>query len=237
GFLAAEAARFAVAVPKCRYWQQDHWSVQVAPDTTAIVHWDGSYWFDKGNGTGAARLRNFAIGDQPAGPDQAADLIAPLDPDLAMVIRRYGEGAGGGGGATFCLGFREPWCAAAETPLACGGDPGDACAVANARSDADAACDCTTAPTHRQYVACVARVAGAGSSRRRPPPRPRGGSRHGRCGPRRPSPRSRRATRPSPRRSRRSRTRSSRVPSARRSTARSPGRTRERGRCRPARST
>src|SRR5439155_1765770 len=78
----------------------------------------------------------------------------------AMVIRRYGEGAGGGGGATFCLGFREPWCAAAETPLACGGDPGDPCAVANARSDADAACDCTTAPTHRQYVACVARVAG-----------------------------------------------------------------------------
>ena len=105
-------------------------------------------------------MEAIAIGDQPAGPDQAADLIAPLDPDLAMVIRRYGEGAGGGGGATFCLGFREPWCAAAETPLACGGDPGDACAVANARSDADAACDCTTAPTHRQYVACVARVAG-----------------------------------------------------------------------------
>ncbi len=26
-FLAAEPARFAVAVPKCRYWQQDHWSV------------------------------------------------------------------------------------------------------------------------------------------------------------------------------------------------------------------
>src|SRR5207249_4568450 len=166
-FLAAEPARFAVAVPKWRYWQQDHWSVQGAPDTTAIVHWDGSYWFDKGNGTGAARLRNFAIGDQPAGPDQAADLIAPLDPDLAMVIRRYGEGAGGGGGATFCLGFREPWCAAAETPLACGGDPGDACAVANARSDADAACDCTTAPTHRQYVACVARVAGRPRLRRR----------------------------------------------------------------------
>ena len=158
-FLAAEPARFAVAVPKCRYWQQDHWSVQVAPGTTAIVRWDGSYWFDKGNGTGGARLRNFAIGGQPAGPEQAADLIAPLDPDLAAVMRRYGEGAGGGGGATFCLGFREPSCAAAETPLGCGGNPGDACAVATARADADAACDCTTARRHGAYVACVARVA------------------------------------------------------------------------------
>jgi len=158
-FLAAEPARFAVAVPKCRYWQQDHWSVQVAPGTTSIVHWDGSYWFDKGNGTGAARLRNFAIGDEPAGPDQAADLIAPLDPDLATVIRRYGQGPGGGGGATFCLGFREPWCGAAEMPLACGGNPGDACAVATARADADAQCDCTRASTHHAYVTCVAHVA------------------------------------------------------------------------------
>src|SRR5438552_4477839 len=30
-FLAAEPARFAIAIPKCRYWQQDHWRVQLSP--------------------------------------------------------------------------------------------------------------------------------------------------------------------------------------------------------------
>src|SRR5437867_825051 len=60
-FLAAEPARFAVAVPKCRYWQQDHWSVQVAPGTTSIVHWDGSYWFDKGNVTCVAHVADDEV--------------------------------------------------------------------------------------------------------------------------------------------------------------------------------
>ncbi len=31
GFLVAEPARFVLALGKCRYWQQDHWSVQLAP--------------------------------------------------------------------------------------------------------------------------------------------------------------------------------------------------------------
>src|SRR6185369_2911063 len=80
-FLAAEPARFAIAIPKCRYWQQDHWRIQVQPTDPTVVGWDGSYWFDKGVGDGGARLKNFTIGGQPASPDQVADLVAPLDPD------------------------------------------------------------------------------------------------------------------------------------------------------------
>src|SRR5439155_1315737 len=99
-----------------------------------------------------------------AGSDVRADPVAPYtDPLFAAecTVHHFaeGEGPGGGGGATFCLGFREPWCGAAEMPLACGGNPGDACAVATARADADAQCDCTRASTHHAYVTCVAHVA------------------------------------------------------------------------------
>jgi hypothetical protein len=160
-FLAAEPARFAAAIPKCQYWQTDHWSVQVTQNgTPRIVHWDGSYWFDKGNGTGAARLRNFAIDDQPAGPSQAANLIEPLDADLAAVIRQYGEGDGGGGGATICLGApRDPTCPMPPPSGTCGDDFGDVCAVASARAAAAASCDCAGAPSHMAYVSCASQVA------------------------------------------------------------------------------
>ncbi len=56
-FLAAEPARFAIAIPKCRYWQLDHWRVQPSPGDPTIVGWDGDYWFNKRNSTGAAELR------------------------------------------------------------------------------------------------------------------------------------------------------------------------------------
>src|SRR5207249_8825054 len=55
-FLAAEPARFAIAIPKCRYWQLDHWRVQVSPGAPTIVGWDGDYWVNKRNSTGAAEL-------------------------------------------------------------------------------------------------------------------------------------------------------------------------------------
>jgi hypothetical protein len=170
-FLAAEPARFAIAIPKCRYWQQDHWSVQVAPDTTALVRWDGSYWFDKGTGVGAARLRNFQIGGQPAGPDDAANLIAPLDPDLAALIRQYGEGPNGGGGAVACLGFSVPSCATGDDVTRCGDNLGDMCAVAATRTSAQQQCDCASAPSHRQYVKCVDGVADAAVASGSLPPR------------------------------------------------------------------
>src|SRR6185295_5884357 len=71
-FLAAEPARFALAVQKCRYWQQDHWRIQLQPGTGPLIGWDGSYWFDRVAGTGGAITRNFTVGGQPADAGQVA---------------------------------------------------------------------------------------------------------------------------------------------------------------------
>ena len=148
-FLAAEPARFAIAIPKCRYWQLDHWRVQPSPGDPTIVGWDGDYWFNKRNATGAAELKNFTIGGQPAGPGQAADLIEPVDPDLAQVIRSYGTGPGGGGGSSFLLGGSgDPTCGA---PEACADDP----ALSRTRAAVAAQCDCATAARRSLYLRCV----------------------------------------------------------------------------------
>ncbi|MDF3302048.1 hypothetical protein [Streptomyces tropicalis] len=85
-FLLAEPARFAVAVPACRYWQLDHWSVQVRPHGTELVGWNGSYWFDKSTGTAAARLRNLTVAGQPATPAHAARVLRPYDARLADAV-------------------------------------------------------------------------------------------------------------------------------------------------------
>src|SRR6185369_14714255 len=159
-FLAAEPARFAIAIPKCRYWQQDHWRIQPSLGDPTIVQWDGSYWFSKGDGSGGARLRNFTIGGQPASAGQVADVVAPLDPMMADVIRTYGNDAGeGGGGAAFCLGFSDPTCAG--QPAVCGDGPCGTCTVANARDAIDAQCDCDGATSRSSYRRCVSAAADA----------------------------------------------------------------------------
>lgn len=111
-FLLAEPARFAIAAKPCRYWQQDHWSVQLDRAYAAVVRWDGSYWFDKGRGIGGVLLRNFTVMGQPAGPYQAAAAVATVSPQLADQIRRYGAGPHGGGGMGFSLGGGQPGCPA-----------------------------------------------------------------------------------------------------------------------------
>ena len=57
--------------------------------------WDGSYWFDKGTGQAAGRLRHLTVGGQPMGVDQAARLVAPVSPELAAYLRSYGRGGDG----------------------------------------------------------------------------------------------------------------------------------------------
>lgn len=110
-FLLAEPARFAIAARPCRYWQVDHWSVQVDRGFAAVVRWDGSYWFDRGRGTGGVLMRDFRIAGQPAGAAQAAAAVATVSPDLAAQIRRYAAGSGGsGGGMSFTLGSGDPTC-------------------------------------------------------------------------------------------------------------------------------
>jgi hypothetical protein len=118
-FLAAEPARVLAAVPACRYWQQDRWSVQVSEGTTAVVAWEGSYWFDRGAGTGGAVLRDFRLAGQPAGAGQLADLLEPLSSEWAEALRAYEDGAGGGG-MSFELGGGDPTCATSAAPP--GGD-------------------------------------------------------------------------------------------------------------------
>lgn len=92
-FLLAEPARFAIALPKCQYWQQDHWSVQFAPGQLPVIRWDGSYWFDKGSGRAGAILRHFKIDGHHASSQQAEKLIATASPTLAKIMRSYGSSA------------------------------------------------------------------------------------------------------------------------------------------------
>jgi hypothetical protein len=108
-FLLAEPARVAIALPKCQYWQQDHWSVQFSRGDVPVVRWDGSYWFDKGTGQAAGRLRHLTVGGQPASIAEAAALVAPVSPDLAAYLRTFGHG---GSGASVDLGVPlDPRCA------------------------------------------------------------------------------------------------------------------------------
>ncbi|MFF1843471.1 hypothetical protein ACFVW5_23455 [Streptomyces sp. NPDC058232] len=91
-FLLAEPARFALAVPACRYWQLDHWSVQATVGGTELVGWDGSYWFDKAEGSAAARVRNITVAGQPARAEDAAKVIRPYDARLADALVRDATG-------------------------------------------------------------------------------------------------------------------------------------------------
>lgn len=124
-FLLGEPARVAAALPACRYWQRDTWSIQLAADTQTVVRWDGRYWYDRGAGTGAASMRGLELGGQPASPTEVADALEPLSADLADVFRSYGEETGGGGVA-FDLGDGDPSCPATEPAPDPPADPDDA---------------------------------------------------------------------------------------------------------------
>ena len=91
-FLLAEPMRIAVAVPACRYWQRDHWSVQVSRGTPPLVAWDGSYWFDKRSGRAAAHVRNFRIGGEPTTVDGAVAAVRGYSPELADALVRLDAG-------------------------------------------------------------------------------------------------------------------------------------------------
>ncbi|WP_327189687.1 hypothetical protein [Streptomyces xinghaiensis] len=91
-FLLAEPARFALAVPACRYWQIDHWSVQTHPGGPALVGWDGSYWFDQSSGEAALKARNITVAGAPATGGEAADALRPYDPALADALLRASLG-------------------------------------------------------------------------------------------------------------------------------------------------
>lgn len=108
-FLLAEPARVALVAGKCRYWQQDHWSVQISRGTLPLIRWDGSYWFDLATGQAGARLSGLRIGGQEMTIARAALYVAPYAPALAAYFLRYGQG---GDGASVNLGIPlNPLCA------------------------------------------------------------------------------------------------------------------------------
>jgi hypothetical protein len=93
-FLLAEPSRFAIAIPSCRYWQRDHWSVQVSTGAPPLVSWDGSYWFDKRRGVLAAKLTGFQVAGVTVGAGDAALALRPYFPELADAIAAYGSATG-----------------------------------------------------------------------------------------------------------------------------------------------
>jgi hypothetical protein len=96
GFVLAEPARLAIAVPVCQYWQVDHWRVQVAPGDDAVLRWDGSYWFDKGRLSAGSAFRRFSLAGQSISARRGADAVRPVSPELADLIEQYGVSGGFG---------------------------------------------------------------------------------------------------------------------------------------------
>jgi hypothetical protein len=87
-FLAMEPARVAAAVPKCFYFQHDHWTgsiVQGMPPE--LWHWDGSYFFDKAQGIGGvyvSDLRSALFGPVTGGVRLVS--LGEVDPICAAKV-------------------------------------------------------------------------------------------------------------------------------------------------------
>ena len=107
-FLLNEPARTVPAVPKCFYYQIDHWTGSIVQGgQPTLWHWDGQYFFDKAQGMGGVHIENLTVGGLPADPS--------LLPGFPMEFSPYfGRGQGG---AYVTLGAGDPSCAAkVDTP-------------------------------------------------------------------------------------------------------------------------
>jgi hypothetical protein len=68
-FLLEEPARTAAAVPKCFYFQEDHWRGSVSQgDGTAIYNFEGHYFFNKATGDGGVWVTDFTVNGQTFDP-------------------------------------------------------------------------------------------------------------------------------------------------------------------------
>jgi hypothetical protein len=90
-FLLAEPVRVAIAIPSCRYWQIDHWSIQTHPGDVPYVAWNGSYWFDKHTGGAGILLQDFRINGVTAGVGDVVLALRPIVPALADALALYGS--------------------------------------------------------------------------------------------------------------------------------------------------
>jgi hypothetical protein len=89
-FLLHEPARVALAVPKCRYYQVDHWKARVvqSDDRTLLYEFDGRYFFDKARGEGGVYVQHFTVDGHTFDPSTI--------PGIPREFSRYmGPGTGG----------------------------------------------------------------------------------------------------------------------------------------------
>jgi hypothetical protein len=69
-FLLQEPARVAAAVPKCFYFQEDHWrgSLIQSNPKTVLYEFYGHYFFDKATGNGGVWVTHFTVAGQTFDP-------------------------------------------------------------------------------------------------------------------------------------------------------------------------
>ena len=89
-FLSLEPARSAAAIPKCFYFQSDHWrgSIVQSDGQTEIYEFYGHYFFDKARGAGGVWVTDFNINGHSEDPNQ----IPGIPPQYAEFL---GPGTGG----------------------------------------------------------------------------------------------------------------------------------------------
>ena len=88
-FLLKEPARVAAAVPKCFYYQEDHWRGSLTPGGPTLYEFTGHYFFNKATGDGGVWVTGFTR----RRPDVRPDLTTRLPPGVRPVLRsRDGRG-------------------------------------------------------------------------------------------------------------------------------------------------
>lgn len=89
-FLSNEPARVAAAVPKCFYFQEDHWrgSLVQSDPSTVLYEFTGHYFFNKATGDGGAWVTGFSLAGQTFDPTT----LPGFPPSLAAY---FGPGTGG----------------------------------------------------------------------------------------------------------------------------------------------
>lgn len=89
-FLSKEPARVAAAVPKCFYYQEDHWrgSLIQSDQQTVVYEFFGHYFFNKATGDGGVWVTGFTVAGQTFDPRMLPGFPPQWDP-------YFGPGTGG----------------------------------------------------------------------------------------------------------------------------------------------
>lgn len=88
-FLLEEPARTAAAVPKCFYFQEDHWRGSISQsDGTAVYEFYGHYFFNKATGDGGVWVTDFTVNGQTFDPASLPGFPTQYGQD-------FGPGTGG----------------------------------------------------------------------------------------------------------------------------------------------